>query len=79
MPVKIFLSASLRKYVPHYDPLTGVERTIKGPIPVSDLCRDLGIPFDTVKIAMVNGRRVTMDYRVEEDGRVAFFPPVGGG
>lgn len=79
MLIKIFLSSSLRKYVPHYDPLTGVKRIVEHPMSVKDLCRELKIPAETVKIAMINGKRVGMDHHVGEGDRVALFPPVGGG
>jgi len=79
MSIRILLSSSLRKYVPHYDPLAGVQRTIEHPISVKDLCEELKIPAEAVKIAMINGKRVGMDHHVEEGDRVALFPPVGGG
>lgn len=79
MSIKVFLSSSLRKYVEHYDPLTGIDRTIANPVRVEDLCNDLKIPAEAVKIAMINGKRVGMDHHVEKGDRVALFPPVGGG
>jgi molybdopterin synthase sulfur carrier subunit len=79
MAVKIFLSSSLRRYAPCYDPLAGIERTLDRSIRVRDLCKDLGIPAETVKIVMINGKRAGMDAHVAEDDRVALFPPVGGG
>ncbi len=79
MPVQILLSATLRKYVPDYDPTVGVMKRIEAPMKLVDLCREMGIPVETVKIAMVNGRRVFLDHEVKGDERIAFFPPVGGG
>jgi molybdopterin synthase sulfur carrier subunit len=79
MAVKIFLSSSLRKYAPRYDPLAGIERALDRPIRVRDLCKELDIPAETVKIVMINGKRAEMDAHVGEDDRVALFPPVGGG
>ena len=79
MPIKIFLSSSLRKYVSNYDPLTGIERVLQHPVSVEDLCEELEIPAETVKIAMVNGKMVHMNQHVEDGDRVALFPPVGGG
>lgn len=65
--------------MPDYDPLTGVQKSVERATRVEDLCRDLNIPGDTVKIVMVNGRRVNLEYQLEGDERVALFPPVGGG
>ncbi len=79
MSIKILLSSTLRKYVASYDPLTGFETTVEGPISLKALCEILKIPAESVKIAMVNGRRVGMDHVVDRDDRVALFPPVGGG
>jgi sulfur-carrier protein len=79
MAVKIFLSSSLRKYAPRYDPLAGIEKTLDRPVRVRDLCKDLDIPAQTVKIVMINGKRAGMDAHVAENDRVALFPPVGGG
>ena len=79
MFIKIFLSSSLRKYVPYYDPLIGLKRTVAHPVSVKDLCNELKIPAETVKIAMINGKRVGMHQRVEKGDRVALFPAVGGG
>jgi sulfur carrier protein ThiS len=79
MSIKIFLSSTLRKYVASYDPLTGFATTVEGPISVNALCDILRIPTESVKIAMVNGRKVKMDHVVDQDDRIALFPPVGGG
>ncbi len=79
MPIRIFLSSTLRKYVPGYDPAVGVGKTIDAPMKLENLCREMGIPVETVKITMVNGRRVSLDHEVHGEERIAFFPPVGGG
>ena len=79
MPMQILLSATLRKYVPGYDPAQGVAKTIARPMKLEGLCREMGIPPETVTIVMINGKRVSLDYEVQGDERVALFPPVGGG
>jgi sulfur-carrier protein len=79
MPVQIFLSSTLRKYVAGYDPTLGVMKMIEAPMKLEDLCREMGIPVETVKIAMVDGRRVPLDHELHGEERIAFFPPVGGG
>ncbi len=79
MPIKVALSSSLRKYIPSYDPFTGIEFTVDGPIQIKELCHRLNIPVNAVKFAMVNGRHVDMEYQLEGNERVALFPAVGGG
>lgn len=79
MPVQIFLSSSLRKYVPGYDANAGIGKVIETPMKLVDLCREMGIPLETVKIAMVDGKRVPFDHELQGEERIAFFPPVGGG
>jgi molybdopterin synthase sulfur carrier subunit len=79
MPIKIFLSSTLRRYLPGYDSIIGMEYTADGEITVTELCRQLKIPADHIKIVMVNGRSEGMDYLLKGDERVGLFPPVGGG
>lgn len=79
MPLTIFLSSSLRKYIPGYDPSSGLELTGEAGIKIAELCQKLGIPADKIKIVMVNGRKEELDYILQGDERLGFFPPVGGG
>jgi molybdopterin synthase sulfur carrier subunit len=75
----IFLSSSLRGFIPGYNPSSGLElKDVKG-ISIADLCQKLEIPTDKIKIVMVNGRKEDMDYILQGDERLGFFPPVGGG
>lgn len=79
MALRIFLSSSLREYIAGYDPSSGLEiKNMKG-ITIADLCQKLGIPIDKIKIVMVNGRKEDMNYIIQGDERLGFFPPVGGG
>ena len=79
MAVKIILSSTLRKYVPGYDPIKGLEVPIESGTPLRDLLARLGIPEKDIKIAMVNGVKVGLDKKLEGDERVGLFPAVGGG
>ena len=79
MPLTIFLSSSLRQYIPGYDPSEGMEiKDVKG-ITIAELCQKIGIRIDKIKIVMVNGRKEDMSYLLQGDERLGFFPPVGGG
>jgi molybdopterin synthase sulfur carrier subunit len=79
MALTLFLSTTLRKYLPGYDPLKGWDVALEAPISVAELCRRFGIPADQVKIVMVNGKHVSRDQMLRGDERVALFPAVGGG
>ncbi len=79
MPLKIFLSSSLRKYVPGYDPNKGVSFIVGGEKTVTDICDQMNIPADKIKIIMINGKSQSPDYVLKGDERVGLFPPVGGG
>lgn len=79
MPIHLFLSASLRHYIPDYDPEKGVEVQVEKGTTVSRLCRLLEIPEDEVKIVMIDGRGKTLAFELLGNERVGLFPPIGGG
>lgn len=79
MALKVFLAASLRKYVPGYDGGTGHEMEITPGETAGDVAEKLGIPKDEVKLIIVNGIGSKWDTELDGEGRLAFFPPVGGG
>lgn len=79
MALQIFLSSSLRKYVPDYDPSKGIELAIPRGTSVSEVCRELAIPTEPIKIIMVDGIGKSLDHILEGNERVGLFPPVGGG
>jgi molybdopterin synthase sulfur carrier subunit len=79
MPLKIFLSSTLRKYVPGYEPTNGVSFIVDGERTVTDICKQMNIPADKIKIIMVDGKSKSPDHILKGDERVGLFPPVGGG
>jgi molybdopterin converting factor small subunit len=79
MALKVFLAATLRKYLPGYDAATGYEMEIPPGGNVRVVARNLGIPEQEVKLIMVNGIGASWDTVLRGDERVALFPPVGGG
>lgn len=79
MALKVFLAATLRKYVPGYDGALGHDLPIPPGSTVSDAARLLGIPEEEVKLIMVNGRGSKWDTILQGDERLGLFPPVGGG
>jgi len=79
MPLKLFLSSTLRKYVPGYQSLEGIDIKVEGDMTVRELSRHMKIPKEEIKMVMVNGRSEPLDYLLKGDERVALFPAVGGG
>ena len=79
MPLKIFLSSTLRKYYSGYESLAGIDYPVDGEISVATLIRKLKLPQERIKIVMVNGAHASLADILKGDERVALFPPVGGG
>jgi molybdopterin synthase sulfur carrier subunit len=79
MALKIFLSATLRQYLPDYNPGTGRDLVVPPGATLREVARLLAVPEKEVKLIMVNGISVGWDAKLTGDERVAFFPPVGGG
>jgi molybdopterin synthase sulfur carrier subunit len=79
MPLQIFLSSTLRRYIPGYNPVNGLKLDINRGITVADICRKISVPVDSLKIVIVNGKRQNLDYILEGNERIGLFPPVGGG
>ena len=79
MTLRIFLSSTLRMYIPAYDPGKGWEAEIHGGTTVADLCRQINVPVDEVSIIMVDGRMEEPEYTLKGTERIYLFPAVGGG
>jgi len=79
MPIKVILSSTLRKYVPGYDPIKGLEMEVEKGTTLKDVIVRLKIPEKDIKIAMVNGVRVRLNKKLEGNERIGLFPAVGGG
>ena len=79
MPLTVFLSSTLRKHVPEYDPIKGTRLSVDKEMTVAQLCEHMTIPPDRIKLVMVNGKNESLDYLLKGDERVGLFPPVGGG
>ncbi len=77
--VRVFLSATLRGFVDGYDPHSGLEVPVDEPMEITELCGKVGVPWERVKIAMVDGKKVEGNHLVKGGERVALFPAVGGG
>ena len=77
--MKLFLSSTLRRYIPGYDPEKGYEIQVQKGTTVSNMCKQLNIPSDMVTIIMVDGRAEEHGYVLNGSERVHLFPAIGGG
>jgi molybdopterin synthase sulfur carrier subunit len=79
MPLQVFLNASLRHYVPGYNPYDGLTLEVSPGTPVSRLISQIGLPLEEVTLIMVNGVRQQPDFPLQGGERLGLFPPIGGG
>jgi sulfur-carrier protein len=79
MPLKILLSSTLRKYVPDYDPAKGVVLYPEKDMTVAELCDQMKIPKDRIKLIIVDGKHKSLDHVLTGVERVGLFPTIGGG
>ena len=79
MAIRVYLAATLRRYLPGYDAAVGHEMAVEKGVSVRDVARELGLNEDEVKLLMVDGIGAKWETKLEGNERVAFFPPVGGG
>jgi len=77
--VKVKLFATLRKYLPDYDPTRGIDVEVKEGITIHELIEILGLPQDEARVIFVNGvskKKTEILNKLEE---ISIFTPVSGG
>jgi molybdopterin synthase sulfur carrier subunit len=79
MPLQVFLNASLRPYVPGYNPYDGLTLEVSPGTPVARIISRLGLPPAEVTLIMVDGMRQQPDFPLQGGERLGLFPPIGGG
>ncbi len=79
MALQVFLNASLRRYVPGYNPYEGLSLKVPADTPVPCVISQIGLPPEEVTLIMVDGVRVQPDFLLQGGERLALFPPIGGG
>ncbi|MCL4501486.1 MAG: MoaD/ThiS family protein [Deltaproteobacteria bacterium] len=79
MPLQIFLNATLRQYLPGYDPYQGVSLEVPAGTTIAQVMDRLNLPPKEVTLIMVDGRRREADFALQGDERLGLFPPIGGG
>ena len=77
MTFTIQISGTLRGIIDHLPQRAVVETT--SPMTLKRLATDIGIPPILVVIAFVNGRKINLDERLDEDAEIYFMGPVAGG
>ncbi|MDR2800584.1 MAG: MoaD/ThiS family protein, partial [Desulfovibrio sp.] len=76
MKVFVTLSATLRSHVPDYNPEQGLRLEMENSASVRALAENLRLPFDELKIVMLNGRHASLGDALADGDRVALFPAV---
>jgi sulfur carrier protein ThiS len=79
MPLHILLYATLRRFLPGYDPYQGFALEVAPGDTVAQVIERLGLPGKEIALVLVNGAHRLPEFPLRGDERVAFFPPVGGG
>jgi molybdopterin synthase sulfur carrier subunit len=79
MALQILVNATLRQYVPGYNPYQGINLEVRPGASVAQVIAELGLPAQEVTLIMVDGRRQEADYVLRGDERLGLFPPIGGG
>jgi molybdopterin synthase sulfur carrier subunit len=79
MPLQIMLFATLRRFVPGFDPYQGLALDIPPGTTPAQIIRQLGLPPEDVTLILVDGVQQQPEYQLQGNERVALFPPIGGG
>ena len=73
MPLQIFLNATLRQYIPDYDPYQGLSVETPPGTTVGQVMAQLGLPEKEITLIMVDGRRREMDFQLQGNERLGLF------
>jgi len=79
MPLEVRVFATLRSYLPDYDPVRGHSLEVTPGTTIAQVIRQLGLPPEEVTLILVNGVHREEDTPLTGQERLALFPPVGGG
>lgn len=79
MALHIFLNATLRQYVPGYNPYEGIALEVPRGTTAAEVIAGLGLPPKEVTLIMVDGLRQDAGYTLMGNERLGLFPPIGGG
>jgi sulfur-carrier protein len=79
MPLHVKLFATLRQFIPGYDPYQGLVLDLPAGTTPGQIIQQLNLPPEDVTLILVDGVQQQPEYRLQGHERVAFFPPIGGG
>jgi sulfur-carrier protein len=79
MQVSVKVFATLTKFVPGQQAGIPFNSEIPAASTLADLMAYLKLPEEEVKLAFVNGRLKSPDYKLQNNDVVGIFPPIGGG
>lgn len=79
MKVYVKVYATLRRYVPGYDPSRGLELELEEGSTVGDVVQRLNLPSGEVKTVFVNATLRDFSYPVKEGDLMGIFSPIAGG
>lgn len=79
MEVKVKLFATLGEFAPDGESGKPFKVEVDQGATLKALLDRLDIPLESVRVRFVNGRARKVDYVLEPDDEVGFFPPIGGG
>jgi molybdopterin synthase sulfur carrier subunit len=79
MEVQLILYATLSHLLPRESSGNACRMNVREGCTIKELLDTLQVPGDAVKVIFLNGRHARGDQVVQENDRVAVFPPVAGG
>jgi molybdopterin converting factor small subunit len=80
MRVKVKLFATLTRFAPNGQSAgIAFEMEVAGEATLADVADMLRLPPEEIKIAYVNARAQSLDWKLEDGDEIGYFPPVGGG
>lgn len=79
LKVEVRVFATLRKYLPELAVGEPKYLELSEGTNFADLCAQLGLPAEEVKVIMRNGLQTEPDELVADGDRIAYIPAVGGG
>ncbi|MBI2877496.1 MAG: MoaD/ThiS family protein [Candidatus Tectomicrobia bacterium] len=79
MKIYVRVYATLRRYVPNYDPSRGLEIELEEGATVGDAIRRLNLPVEEIKTVFVNATLRDFSYSLKEGDLIGIFSPIAGG
>ncbi len=78
MRVKVKVFATLGRYIAGRAPGEPFDIELSDGATLAELLGRIGVPQDEVKVAFVNARARSLDWRLQAEDEVGIFPPIAG-